>query len=165
VTGYFDAAPRPVSADDHESVRALVIAALGVTPYVDRVLELLANAERGDPETRALIMERDGTVAALALFGPVSGATGAWELSTLLMAPAAAGRELGRHLLDAVLTVVKADQGRFLLAELPADPVIGTTLTLLRKEGFRQVGRIPDFYRDGVAMLFLRYDVGAPRHR
>lgn len=165
MTGYFDAAPRALTSEDHESVRALVIAALGVTPYVDRVLELLANAERGDPEVQALIMERDGTVAALALFGPVAGASGAWELTTFLMAPAAAGRELGRHLLDAVLSVVEADDGRFLLAELPADPVIGTTLTLLRKEGFRQVGRIPDFYREDVALLFLRYDLGAPRRR
>ena len=54
-----------------------------------------------------------------------------------------------------MLAEVRTSGGRFLLAELPADPVIGSTLTLLRKNGFRQEGRIPDFFRDGVALLFL----------
>ena len=38
--------------------------ALGVTPYIDRALEVLELAERGnDPEHRALVIARDGTVA------------------------------------------------------------------------------------------------------
>jgi hypothetical protein len=45
------------------------------------------------------------------------------------------------------------------VAELPADPVIGRTLTFLRKSGFRQVGRIPDFFRNDVALLFLRREL------
>lgn len=156
MTGYFDAAPRPLSPGDREPVRALVLGVLGVTPYVDRTLELLAAAERGDPETRALIMERDGTVAALALFGPVSGTQGAWHLSAILTAAGITAPDVGGALLDAVLAQVRDAGGRFLLAELPADPAIGSSLTLLRKRGFRQEGRIPDFFRDGVALLFLR---------
>lgn len=156
MSGYFGAAPRPLAPDDLEAVRALVLGALGVTPYVDRTLELVAAAARGDPETRATLVERDGTVAALALYGPVSGARGAWHLSALLIAAGVTTVDVGRGLLDAVLATVRAGGGRFLLAELPADPVIGTSLTLLRKSGFRQEARIPDFYRDGVALLFLR---------
>lgn len=159
MTGYFDAAPRPLSPGDEEPVRALVLGVLGVTPYVDRTLELLATAERGDPETRALIMERDGTVAAMALFGPVSGTEGAWQLSTILTAAGITTLDVGRILLDAVVSRIRDAGGRFLLAELPADPAIGSSLTLLRKCGFRQEGRIPDFFRDGVALLFLRRNV------
>src|SRR6266487_2526861 len=85
VTGYFDAAPRALRPGDAEPVRALVWTTLGVTPYVDRVIELLGAAERGDPESRALIIERDATVAALALFGPVAGAVGAWHLRMMLL--------------------------------------------------------------------------------
>ena len=33
------------------------------------------------------------------------------------------------------------------------------TLSLLRAKGFRQEGRIPDFFRDEVALLFLRRDM------
>jgi hypothetical protein len=159
VTGYFDAAPRAITPEDAEPVHALVLGVLGVTPYVDRTLDLVSAAERGDPEIRALVIARDGTVAALALFGPVAGATDAWHLHMLLTAAGIASKDVGGTLVDAALAEVRANHGRFLLAELPADPVIGSSLTLLRSKGFRQVGRIPDFYREGVALLFLRRDV------
>jgi ribosomal protein S18 acetylase RimI-like enzyme len=156
MTGYFDAKPRALEPNDVEPVRALVWGALGVTPYVDRVIELLAAAEKGDPESRALIIERDGTVAALALFGPVAGAQNAWRLSMLLVAPKVALREVGRAIVDAVVDAARAAGARLLVAELPADAVLGRTLSLLRANDFDQEARIPDFYRDGVAMVFLR---------
>lgn len=159
MTGYFDAAPRAITPEDAEPVHALVLGVLGVTPYVDRTLDLVAAAERGDVEVRALLIARDGTVAALALFGPVAGANGAWQLHMLLTAAGIAAKDVGSSLVDAALAEVRANGGRFLLAELPADPVIGSSLTLLRSKNFRQVGRIPDFYREGVALLFLRRDV------
>lgn len=159
MTGYFDAAPRAITPEDAEPVHALVLGVLGVTPYVDRTLDLVAAAERGDPEVRALVIARDGTVAALALFGPVAGASGAWHLHMLLTAGGIAAKDVGGSVLDAALGEVRANGGRFLLAELPADPVIGSSLTLLRSKAFKQVGRIPDFFREGVALLFLRRDV------
>ena len=136
-----------------------MLAALGVTPYVDRALELLKAAERDDPETKALIIERDGTVAALALFGPVSGAQDTWKLATFLLSERVEARDIGHALLDAVVDVATKAGGRLLTAELPADPVIGRTLTLLRANGFKQDGKIPDYFRDGVALLFLRREL------
>jgi ribosomal protein S18 acetylase RimI-like enzyme len=156
VTGYFDAAPRPLTSADVEPVRALVWGALGVTPYVDRVVELLSAAEHGDPESRALVIERDGTVAALALFGPVAGATDAWRISMVLVAPRVALRDVGRSIIDGVVESARRSDARLLVAELPADAVLGRSLSLLRANGFHQEARIPDFYRDGVALLFLR---------
>lgn len=159
MTGYFADAPRAIAPEDAEPVHALVLGVLGVTPYVDRTLALVAAAERGDPEVRALLIARDGTVAALALFGPVAGASGAWHLHMLLTAAGIDARDVGGALVDATLTEVRTNGGRFLLAELPADPVIGSSLTLLRSKSFKQIGRIPDFYREGVALLFLRRNV------
>ena len=137
----------------------LVLAALGVTPYVDRALELLKAAERADPETRALIIERDGTVAALALFGPVAGAQNTWKLDALLLSERVEPRDLGRALLDAVVAAATNEAGRLLTAELPADPALGRTLSLLRANRFTQDGKIPDYFRDGVALLFLRREL------
>jgi len=68
-------------------------------------------------------------------------------------------REVGRTIVDAVAGVARADGARLLEAELPADTVLGRTLSLLRANGFRQEGRIPDFFRDGVALLFLRKEL------
>jgi len=158
VTGYFQAGPRALEIGDAAPVRALVHGALGITPYEDRALELLAEAERGSTETRALVVERDGSVAALALFGPVAASV-AWSLDALVLAPAVDPREVGQPLVDAIATMARAAGARMLLAELPADPVMGRTLSLLRGLGFRQPARIPDYFRDGVALLFLRQDL------
>lgn len=156
MTGYFDAAPRPLGTDDVEPVRALIWGALGVTPYVDRVMELLSAAEHGDPESKALIIERDGTVASLALYGPIAGAEGVWRLSMLLVAPDVDLRDVGRAMVAAVLDVIEKRGARLLVAELPADAALGRTLSLLRASDFDQEARIPDFFREGVALLFLR---------
>jgi ribosomal protein S18 acetylase RimI-like enzyme len=159
VTGYFHAAPRPLQPGDAEPVRSLVWGALGVTPYVDRVIELLSAAESGDPECHALVMERDGTVAALVLYGAVAGAKDAWQLRSVLLAPRVALREVGRAMIDAVVDSVRRSGARLLVAELPADAALGRSLSLLRANGFREEGRVPDFYRDGVALLFLRREL------
>jgi ribosomal protein S18 acetylase RimI-like enzyme len=156
VTGYFHAAPRELHPGDAEPVRALVWGVLGITPYVDRVTELLTAAERGDTESRALIIERDGTVASLALYGPVAGARDAWHLSMVLLAPRVELREVGRAMIDGVVAGVRRAGARLLVAELPADAVLGRSLSLLRANGFKEEGRVRDFYRDGVALLFLR---------
>ncbi len=159
MTGYFHGAPRPLLPGDAEPVRALVWAALGITPYVDRVIELLLAAERGDPESQALVTERDGTVAALALFGPVAGTRDTWQLNMLLLAPRVELKEVGRAMIDGVIDNVRRAGARLLVAELPADAVLGRTLTLLRANEFTQEGRVPDFYREGMARLFLRREL------
>src|SRR3954454_6671918 len=74
VSGYFDLEPRPLLPEDTQGTRVLLMGALGVTPYIDRALEVLELAERGnDDEHRALVIARDGTVAAMALFGEIAG--------------------------------------------------------------------------------------------
>ena len=156
MSGYFSAAPRPLTPADAEPVRGLVLANLGITPYVDRVLELLTEAERGDTDTHALAIERDGTYASLALFGEIVPSNDVWKLHTLLLSERVDGREVGGAMLDAVMDRLRSLGARFVVAELPADPVYGRTLTLLRASGFRQEGRIADYYQDGVALLFLK---------
>jgi len=157
VSGYFDLDPRPLLPEDTQGTRVLLMGALGVTPYIDRALEVLELAERGnDNEHRALVIARDGTVAAMALFGEIAGTANGAKLHTAVLAPGVRAEEIGPRLMGAVVDALRKVGAKFLLAEMPDDPAIGNILTLLRHQGFREEARVPDFYRDGIALSFLR---------
>ena len=155
--GYFALDPRPLQPEDSQATRVLLMGTLGITPYIDRALEVLELAERGnDPEHRALVIARDGTVAALALFGIIAGTARGARVHTAVLAPGIEIEDVGMRLMDAVATAARGSGADFILAEMPDDPALGTTLTLLRQHGFRDEARVPDFFRDGVALTFLR---------
>jgi L-amino acid N-acyltransferase YncA len=157
VPGYFALDPRPLQPEDSQATRVLLLGTLGITPYIDRALEVLELAERGnDPEHRALVIARDGTVAALALFGIIAGTARGARVHTAVLAPGIEIEDVGMRLMDAVATAARGSGADFILAEMPDDPALGTTLTLLRQHGFRDEARVPDFFRDGVALTFLR---------
>ncbi|HEY2376495.1 MAG TPA: hypothetical protein VGH98_11025 [Gemmatimonadaceae bacterium] len=162
MTGYFAAAPRVLSPDDHVAARVLLMGALGVTPYIDRAMEVLQLAERGsghDEEHRALVIERDGTVAALALFGAVVGAVGVRKLHLAVLAPSVSADDVGQRIVRAVLDEARGEGARLVVAELPDDPAMGQVRALLFSEGFEEEARVPDFYREGVALTLLRREL------
>jgi len=160
VSGYFALDPRPLAPEDSQGTRVLLLGSLGVTPYIDRALEVLELAERGhDPEHRALVIARDGTVAGLALFGTISGTQHAARLYAAVLAPGVQPSDVGTRLMQSVGNAARSAGAKFILAELPDDPAIGTVLGLLRDEGFREEARVPDFYREGVALTFLRLEL------
>jgi hypothetical protein len=122
-------------------------------------MEILALAERGhDPEHRALLVERDGTVAGLVLYGIIVGTIGAAKVHAAMLAPGVSAN-VGIRLLDAAATQMRADGARFLIAEMPDDPALHAPADLLRTCGFVEESRVPDFYRDGVALCFLRREL------
>ncbi len=157
--GYFALAPRPIAPDDATGANRLLIQRLGVTPYIDRAVEILTLAERGDdPEHRAYVVARDKTVAGLALFGAIAGTESGFKLYSLVVELPREG-DVGERLLDAVASAVRTSGGRFIIAELADEPALTTTIGLLRDQGFAEVGRIPDYYRDGVPLTILRRDL------
>ena len=157
--GYFDLAPRPIAPEDAAGAHQLLVSRLGVTPYIDRAVEILEIAERagGDEEHRAYVVARDKTVVAVALFGSIAGTEAGFKLHVLAME--SRETDVGERLIDAVTSAVVASGGRFLIAELADETALATTISLLRANGFAEVGRIPDYYRDGVALTILRRDL------
>jgi hypothetical protein len=156
--GYFALAPRPIAPEDAAGAHQLLVQRLGVTPYIDRAVEILEIAERGDdPEHRAYVVARDKTVVALALFGSIAGTEAGFKLHTLVVESRES--DVSARLLEAVCASVVASHGRFLIAELADETALATTISLLRGNGFAEAGRIPDYYRDGVALTILRRDL------
>jgi L-amino acid N-acyltransferase YncA len=164
MSGYFALAPRPLSPDDHVAARVLLMGALGVTPYIDRAMEVLQRAERGhDEEHRALVIARDGTVAGLALFGVVAGAVGVMKLHAAVLAPSVTAEGVGERIIGAVIDEALCGGMRLVVAEVPDDPAMGQTRALLAAGGFEEEARVPDYFRDGVALTLLRRDLRARR--
>ena len=160
MTGYFAHDPRAITVDDHAPARVLLMGALGVTPYIDRAMEVLQRAERGhDVEHRALVIARDGTVAALALFGAVAGAAGVSKLHAAVVAPSVSIADVGQRIIAAVVDTARREGGRLVIAELPEDPVMGHVRALLTSVGFEEEARVPDFFRDGAALTLLRREL------
>ena len=158
MSGYFALAPRPVAPEDAAGAHQLLVRRLGVTPYIDRAVEILTLAERGDdPEHRAYVVSRDKTVAGLALFGSIAGTEAGFKLHAFVIESREG--DIGERLLLAVASAVIGSGGRFLIAELADEPALATTIALLRANGFAEVGRIPDYYRDGVPLTILRRDL------
>ena len=156
--GYFALAPRPIAPEDAAGAHQLLVQRLGVTPYIDRAVEILEIAARGDDlEHRAYVVARDKTVVGLALFGSIAGTEAGFKLHVLVVESRES--DVSERLLEAVCSAVVASHGRFLVAELADETALATTISLLRGNGFAEAGRIPDYYRDGVALTILRRDL------
>jgi L-amino acid N-acyltransferase YncA len=157
VPGYFALAPRPIAPEDAAGAHQLLVSRLGVTPYVDRAVEILNIAERGgDEEHRAYVVARDRTVVGLALFGKIAGTEAGFRLHLLLVVST---EDVGERLLEAVTQAVIDSGGRFLVAEIAEEPALTGTVSLLRDHGFDEAGRVPDYFRDGVPLVILRRDL------
>jgi len=147
---------RALQPFDADAARTYLESSLAGTVYLNRALELLENAVGGDSETRALIAGEP--LNAIVFFGPVAGTEGTWQIRMMSVAQELQ-RDAGRPFVHALLDIVRKEGARAMVAELPADDAIGDALTLLRANGFRQTGKVADYYRDGVALLFLRREL------
>jgi ribosomal protein S18 acetylase RimI-like enzyme len=78
------------------------------------------------------------------------------RLYTAVLAPGVETNDVGGRLMRSVEDAARRSGAQFILAEMPDDPAIGSVLGLLREQGFREEARIPDFFREGVALTFLR---------
>lgn len=158
--GYVAQPPRALSARDVAAARALVHTVLGATPYVDRVLELLDDAARADdPEARALVIERDGTLLGLVIFGLVAGTRGAAKLHALVLDRSVGVDDVGGRLTEAAAAGAASTGARLLIAELPDESAFGAVQAVLLRCGFHEEARVQHFFRDGVALAFLRRDL------
>jgi ribosomal protein S18 acetylase RimI-like enzyme len=64
---------------------------------------------------------------------------------------------VGRRLVALARERLRAEGARATFAEVPDDAgAVGDVLGLLAAMGFREEGRVADFYRDAVALLILR---------
>ena len=149
--------PRPVLPGDAAAARALVEAEVGGTPYAEAPRATLDGALEGRaPEYRALVVESPEGLDGIALYGETAGAIGAGRLYLVAVTAGARYRGVGTTLVESAITDLARAGARFVLVEFPDDPSLAPGRALLTRAGFREESRVPDYFRDGVALTFLR---------
>ncbi|MDB4911837.1 MAG: hypothetical protein JWO39_2660 [Gemmatimonadetes bacterium] len=151
----------PVSPLLLDRASAVVERALAGTRYLAGALDALRSAVRSPgPDGRALASMSGDDLEGIIVFGIFGGTSGAGRLHFVAVESAARRAGTARAMVDAALDALRAEHARFVLAELPDDPrELPDARGFLLALGFTQESRVDDFYRDGIALSFLRREL------
>ena len=148
---------RAATSADAASLQKLVSDTSAGTPYQELPayflrLALAASSE----ESRAIVAVHGEAVVGCALYGAVAGAIGTGRIH--FVAVAAGSRRLGiaSRLCGAAVDDLSAQAMRSVIVELPDDRVVDSGRALLEGCAFTEAARVPDYYRDGVALVVLQ---------
>ena len=147
----------PATAPDSTVAHMLALTALADAPHTEAMLAALDNAlMRPSEEYRAIVARDRRAVVGVIVFGEVAGAHGAGKIYLVAVDAAARRRGIASGLVDAACEVLSERSARFVMVELPAHPRLTDGRRLMERGGFREEGRMEDYVRDGVPLLFLR---------
>jgi ribosomal protein S18 acetylase RimI-like enzyme len=150
----------PVTAATASAVRSLAVAALSDSRYAEPLMAALDGAIAGiSAEYRALAARRNDDIIGLVVFGYFAGVNGAGRIYLVVVDSSARERGIARRLVGAACEELAASGARFALMELPGEQQFATLRRLALGMGFREEGRLDDYHRDGVPILFLRRDL------
>ena len=141
---------------DRGAMNAFIAHDAAGTPYVEVPRYFLRLALEGrTAESRCIVAERDGEVLGFALYGDVAGAVGTGRIHFIGVTASSRLNAVGVSLCDAAVNDLAAGGARTVIAEVPDDPLLVSGRALLARSGFMEVGRVPDYYRDRIALIIL----------
>jgi ribosomal protein S18 acetylase RimI-like enzyme len=151
----------PVSPSLLPRAAALVERVLRDTHYLAGALDALRSAtDSPGAEGRALAGLRGDDLEGVIVFGIFAGTSGAGRLHFAVVENRARRGGVARALVTAAIESLEASGARFALAELPDDArELPGSHDLLDALGFHEEGRIDDFYRRGVGLVFMRREL------
>jgi ribosomal protein S18 acetylase RimI-like enzyme len=106
-----------------------------------------------------LVAEAEGRLVGVAVFGLVAGAEGAAKMHGMAVAPDAQRHGIARALIEAFVGELQRRGARFVVVEFPDAPELAGGRTLLQHAKFVEESRVKDYFRDGIALVFLRRDL------
>jgi ribosomal protein S18 acetylase RimI-like enzyme len=153
----------PVTRSLLASATQLIERVLDGTPYLDGSLDALrAAVSAPGADASALASVAGDRMEGVVVFGFFGGASGAGRLQLTVIESTARRARVGHALAEEAIAALRADGARFVLAELPDDPrALSGAREFLESLGFRQESRIEHFYRDGIALSFMRRELDA----
>jgi ribosomal protein S18 acetylase RimI-like enzyme len=144
---------RPMKPEDREAVLDIVRATGIFTP-----VEIVCAQEQvdiflsqpGQQDYFLVVAENDkGKVVGYMSYGPTPLAEGAYDIYWMAVAPGVQGRGYGRELARWLEDRVKDWGGRLILIETSSQSKYERTRKFYLNLDYREVARIPDFYKPG----------------
>ena len=110
-----------------------------------------------------LVAERGSSVVGYATFGPTPMTSGTWHLYFIAADPEVRRAGIGRSLCAAIAVLARRRGGRRLVLETSGRELYGGTRAFYDATGFREEGRIADYYSDGDPVVYYvwRWDAAA----
>jgi len=142
-----------MEARDKDAVLGLVRATGFFTPAEVDVAEELVDIFLGKPDQKdydVVVVEGDGGApAGYMTWGPTPLAEGAYDLYWMAVAPSEQGRGRGKELVRWLEGEAGRRRGRVIIIETSSQPKYHGTRQFYIDLGYKEVARIPDFYRAG----------------
>ena len=144
---------RPMRPQDKGPVLDLVRATGMFTPAEMLVAEELIDIYLGVPgqeDYHVVVAEDDGgAVAGYLTWGPTPLAEDAYDLYWMAVAPAEQGKGRGKALVRWLEDEVRGQNGRMIVIETSSQPRYHPTRQFYVNLDYKEVARIPDFYKPG----------------
>jgi len=144
---------RPMEAQDKMAVLGLVRATGFFTAAEVEVAEELMDIyleKPGQKDYHVVVVENDQKdVAGYMTWGPTPLAEDAYDLYWMAVSPAEQGRGRGKELVRWLEDEVRGRDGRMIAIETSSQPKYQGTRRFYIDLGYKEVARVPDFYRAG----------------
>ncbi|HAV41194.1 MAG TPA: N-acetyltransferase [Acidobacteria bacterium] len=118
-----------------------------------KVAEELIDIYLSQPEQQdyqiVVAEDENGKVAGYMTYGPTPLTEGTWDLYWIAVSPEVQGQGYGQLLVRYLENEVKKKGGRLVMIETSSQPKYLPTRKFYEKLGYREMARIPDFYRPG----------------
>lgn len=104
----------------------------------------------------------DDRVAGFLILGPTPATVGTYDMYWIAVHPEFYGRGVAQALDDFAVTFVTDRQGYWLIAETSGQPGYDRTRAFYHKQGYREIARIPDYYKpdDDLVIFGKRLEAG-----
>jgi len=144
---------RPLTREDRRAVLDIIQSTGMFTPDEVAVARELIDITLDQPQQKdyVIVVAEDpaGRVVGYLTYGPTPLTEGTYDLYWMAVRTGEQGRGYGRELVAWLEEAVRQAAGRMILIETSSQPKYEKTRRFYTGLGYREVARIPDFYRTG----------------
>ena len=144
---------RSMEGGDKEAVLSLLKATRMFTPgevrVAEEVIDVYLSGPRQEDYDIVVIENPERQVAGYLSYGPTPLTDGTYDLYWMAVSPGEQGKGYGKKLIEWLEHKINERRGRMIIIETSSQPKYNPTRQFYLGLGYKEVSRIPDFYKPG----------------